>query len=237
MQTYILRALEGLDKQVVRRFNVGPFVRAEFASTNGILQGCPMSVILLNAFVQVWVNLILQRVPEASPRAYADDLAATAPNARSLQRVLTWTSRFARATGMLISVKKSWVWGSSPSCRLQLGRCHINGVRMPLVLEERYLGAFMSFSKKRRHTRVDKKMEVCRARCERIQMLGLPMEARAVLVATAVLPKALYACALTPPSKRALNCLRSMAARAVWGHTNKWRANEIVFTLLTKKAM
>ena len=193
-----------------------------------------MSVILLNAFVQVWVNIITCKVPQASPRAYADDLAATAPTVRILRRVLSLTQKFAQATGMRLNVKKCWVWGFSPRCRLELGRCFINGQKVPLVTEERYLGAYLSFGRKRRRTRIDHKASACKAVCERIEMLGLPLEARAVLAATAVVPKALYACAATPPSRKALQGLRSRVARAVWGQGNRWRAPEVLFTILCK---
>ena len=48
------RPLQGMYAQLVRRFRISTHMGTPFKSTNGILHGCPLSVILLNALVNVW---------------------------------------------------------------------------------------------------------------------------------------------------------------------------------------
>lgn len=42
----LLRALRGMYNQIERRFKLGRYVGESFRSTNGILQGCPISAML-----------------------------------------------------------------------------------------------------------------------------------------------------------------------------------------------
>ena len=53
MDPGVLRALWGMYQQMQRRFKLGKYVGEAFRSTNGILQGCPISVMLLNAIMMV----------------------------------------------------------------------------------------------------------------------------------------------------------------------------------------
>ena len=62
----------------------------------------------------------------------------------------------------------------------------------------------------------------------------LPLVLRGQLLSSAVLPKALYGAAVAPPNKRDLKHLRACVGRALWGQGNKWRSNEILFTLLSQ---
>ena len=65
-----LRAMhEGLQ----RRFRVtGSAVGKPFEATNGILQGCPVSVICLNALLAVWARAVEDKAG-VQVSAYADD--------------------------------------------------------------------------------------------------------------------------------------------------------------------
>eukprot|EP00973_Karenia_brevis_P040424 5586703-Karenia_brevis.AAC.1 len=46
-----------------RRFRAGGGIGLEFASTNGILQGCPISVILVNALMGIWAKAVEAEIP------------------------------------------------------------------------------------------------------------------------------------------------------------------------------
>ena len=60
------------------------------------------------------------------------------------------------------------------------------------------------------------------------------MMVRGHLLASIVLPKAIYGAAASPPNKRHLATLRAKVARALWGQANRWGANEVIFTVHTK---
>ena len=86
--------------QLHRRFRVGKGVGSAFQSTNGIMQGCPLSVVLLNVLMQVWVSLLESECPEVKAKAYADDGSGTTSGPAAIQRALELTCEFCRLTGM-----------------------------------------------------------------------------------------------------------------------------------------
>ena len=60
---------------------------APFQATNGILQGCPISVALLNALASIWSRAVAHET-EATPRSYADDQYALAASPGPIEKVL-----------------------------------------------------------------------------------------------------------------------------------------------------
>ncbi|KAJ9445456.1 hypothetical protein DIPPA_00779 [Diplonema papillatum] len=63
----VLNAVRGMYRQLRRRFKLPAGLGKEFQATNGILRGCPLSVIFLNALVSVWMYLVGEEVPGAEP--------------------------------------------------------------------------------------------------------------------------------------------------------------------------
>ena len=230
----IHRALSGMYGQLQRRWKVGGMVGAEFRSTNGILQGCPLSVILLNAYVQTWANLIRAKCPGVQPKAYADDMGMTCMELVQLQDALDTTQRYAHCTGMEINAGKSHVWATTTESRRGLAGLHIGGESLPALEGARQLGAHLSYNRRLGTTTLGvKESEVYRI-CSRIQALPVGLDVRAVLVGGVVNAKALYACAATPPGGRRLRRLRAACCKAVWGQANRTRAPEVVFTLFAR---
>lgn len=67
LPSMILRPSRGMYKQLQRRFRCGGGCGREFRSTNGILQGCPISVLYLNALISIWIRAVSAEVPKTSP--------------------------------------------------------------------------------------------------------------------------------------------------------------------------
>eukprot|EP00973_Karenia_brevis_P041445 5734285-Karenia_brevis.AAC.1 len=83
----VLRPTQTMYTTLQRRLKCGQNVGAPFIATNGILQGCPLSVILLNALVSVWLEAVSAEVSKAIPQAFADDTNAVCQTRRSVQVV------------------------------------------------------------------------------------------------------------------------------------------------------
>ena len=228
----VLRPLRGIYRSLRRQFKVGGLVGPSFASSNGILQGCPISVLLLNMYVETWCRCIRERVPGANPRGYADDVGATGPGAGCIIKALEVTDGFSTASGMRVSAGKSGVWGTTPAIRLRLSSCHIHGDRVPLVTQDRLLGAQLAYNKRRAPSRITKQLDTCIRMCERIGGLPLSLERRGQLVAMFVIPKSHYAVATGRPNKKHMAKLRAACGRAIWGQANRWRANQVLYTVL-----
>ena len=205
-----------------------------FSSTNGILQGCPISVLLMNLFSEVWVRAAKAELgPSALPEGYADDIGIMSHDPVMIYKGCALTSEYASLTGMLVNATKSHTWATLLEHRVYLtSKCKIGGKKLSLVSDGRRLGAHISYKRARAATAFSKKLELCRRLCERIQHLPLPLGRRAHLVAAGFLSKAIYGCAATPPSRKDVSRLRASAARAVWGQTNRWRSVEMLFTVL-----
>ena len=88
------------------RFRVGCGVAQEFKSTNAIIQGCPLRVVLLNLLVSVWARAVIAEVPQASPCGYAGDTGATAAELEPIQKVLDVTGQFAKVSGQVLNASK-----------------------------------------------------------------------------------------------------------------------------------
>ena len=60
-------------------------------------------------YVELWCRVVRVQVPSSRPRAYADDIGATAPSAQDIEQVLLVTEEYAAASDMHISAGKSGV--------------------------------------------------------------------------------------------------------------------------------
>ena len=69
----ILRPVRAMFVQLRRHFQVCNHVGVSFCATTGILQGCPLSVVLVNLLVSVWVLAIEAEVPGVDAHGCAGD--------------------------------------------------------------------------------------------------------------------------------------------------------------------
>eukprot|EP00973_Karenia_brevis_P031718 4377644-Karenia_brevis.AAC.1 len=71
-------------------------------ASNGILQGCPISVVLLNALVSVWAKSVEGEVGNCSAEAFADDTEALVGTRRDVTLAAAVTHEFAQKTGQIL---------------------------------------------------------------------------------------------------------------------------------------
>ena len=108
MDAKLLRAIRGIYAQLHRRFKIGRYVGQAFKSTNGILQGCPLSVMLLNA-----IMAILSRVLQAglTRESFVDDITLLGLTDEELQAALEVLEQFMDLTGQTVNAKKTFAFG------------------------------------------------------------------------------------------------------------------------------
>ena len=88
-----------------------------FRPHNGIIQGCPLSMMVLVCLITNWLEYLQSRVPEATSRSYADDISVCAQHTSSRtvkqrpRQVHEHTGRFVQLSGMLWHRDKSFVFG------------------------------------------------------------------------------------------------------------------------------
>jgi len=232
MPQRLVKPLRSLYARLTRRFRVGRGIGQEFKSTNGIIQGCPLSVILLNLLVNVWARAVKAEVPAACPSGYADDTGATSSKLEPMQGVLNVTGHFAKLTGQVLNAGKSHSWCTSAGGRRQLGTLTLMGKEVPATTGGRLLGAHISFQGGVRNLLGECRVERGITVCERIRWAPLPMHVRANLLASLVLPSSLYGFSVSGLTCSLVDSLTSAVMRALWGTTRKLRSKEIVLSLL-----
>ena len=99
LPSQLVAPLRSFYKNLVRRLRVGSGVGQEFRATNGIIQGCPLSVVLLNLLVHVWVQAVKAEVSTALPSGFADDTGAKCEEPKHIQKVLDISGQLADRSG------------------------------------------------------------------------------------------------------------------------------------------
>ena len=111
----VLRPLENIYQSLRRRFKYPLGLGREFEVTNGILQGCPISIVLINALVSVLSRAIEAETEHAvHPRSYADDIYLLARACGALQKGVDITEELCRLTGLALNKDKSVAFSSDP---------------------------------------------------------------------------------------------------------------------------
>eukprot|EP00973_Karenia_brevis_P072949 10133401-Karenia_brevis.AAC.1 len=106
------RPLRGMYKQLDRRFKRGAGIGSPFRATDGIMQGCPLSVILLHLLVAIWLRIVFAEVENSQAQAYADESMALSIDAHKLQQV---SNEFVVLTGQELNVNTSHCWTTALS--------------------------------------------------------------------------------------------------------------------------
>ena len=229
MNGRISGALSSMYRHLRKQFRVGDSIGATFACTNGILQGCPLSVVLLNALVSVWASAVRSET-EADPVAYADDAGATSGSRDALQQALNITGEYTALTGQQLNYKKS-VWFSTAGGRMRPLMCQGRAITKANGAV-RAVGAQVSLKKLRGNTGAKERVDKACVVAERARLLPLAFDARSSIVCAAVAASGLYACSVSRLSQNLVRKLRTAVVGAAWGTLLGRRCAEIVLTLL-----
>eukprot|EP00660_Eupelagonema_oceanica_P019557 gene19557-biopygen9319 len=224
----VLAPLRAMYGRLRRRFRAAGGVGGAFAATNGILQGCPLSVALLNAAVAVWAAAVEAEVPAAEPVAYADDQYAIATRQEPLGATVALTDEFGNLTVGKLNVKKSCTFGTE---RVEL---RVGDVRLTHRAEVRSVGAPLSGRAGRRVGALEGRMREAAALARRAAHVPFPIEARAEICASLVLAHGMYGCTVHQVAAHHEQRLRRAVTRAVWGRRHRKRCPELVLTLAAR---
>ena len=123
-----LRVLSGMYTQLTHCFKIMGCLCSFFAATNGILQGCPLSVIFINLMTSIWKKILdaqSQAIHTSSTRlppggkpgealdfiltalGYADDTYGVAVGQHTVEPLSECTHEWLEATGQDVNPKKS----------------------------------------------------------------------------------------------------------------------------------
>eukprot|EP00660_Eupelagonema_oceanica_P019398 gene19398-biopygen2095 len=225
-----------------RQFKIGTSgaVGEPFFASNGVLQGCPVSVVALNALLSVWTRAVEAEAPGTHAVSYADDQWQTADGRtaadveRTLQQGNDVSAEHAELTGQEIHPTKTFAFLTKGS----FASLHLRGRPVERKRSARGLGADIGFqqmlSKDKSllaESRVLSAIEFVR----RVQRVPMNAEVRAELLMAGAIPAGLYAAAITPYTQQQLRKLTQEIVDALCKrHKDKTkpRAPEMMFGLI-----
>ena len=223
------RALQGFYKQLMRRFKIGACVGESFRSTNGILQGCPLSVMLLNALMSVLHSAIGGNVVCES---YVDDLTVVAKDPNDVQCASTALEKFLDLTGQVLNEKKTVVMSlNDPVDIIYKNKVlpHGNGKSVKILGVKFKCGGGECTAVQ--DLDLLEKMVIL---CNRIRYSGFNFQQRALLCGALVMAKVGYGLEIADFPQNHERRLRIAIGYAVWQKTSKQRCPGLLFTLPVK---
>eukprot|EP00973_Karenia_brevis_P048622 6750232-Karenia_brevis.AAC.1 len=73
MAMRVWQPLHSMYSNLKRYFRIGQGIGECFHAVNGILKGCPVSVVLVNALMSVWARAVEDMVQKSEAVTFADD--------------------------------------------------------------------------------------------------------------------------------------------------------------------
>ena len=237
----ILRPLKTMYSGLKRRFKLPLGVGGRFEVTNGILQGCPISVILINALLSVMFKAVDVRVPSVSSQSFADDgTLVSQEDEASVQQAVDVVVGFCNITGMALNVKKTVAMGiprGSSGFRRRhpyVGQVRVQDNILPTETASKILGAKACVSDKVQVRRNDARLESHKPLLMRLPTSPLSTRQRAEIVASNVVSSTVSGGAFAPLSKTATQRLRSRLTTGILGVKHPSRSVGAMLTILHK---
>eukprot|EP01059_Diplonema_ambulator_P006674 TRINITY_DN162_c0_g3_i3.p1 TRINITY_DN162_c0_g3~~TRINITY_DN162_c0_g3_i3.p1 ORF type:complete len:1446 (+),score=342.28 TRINITY_DN162_c0_g3_i3:2232-6569(+) len=228
MDSGVLRALRGMYAALRnrRRFRYTTGVGQPFETTNGILQGCPISVVLVNALLAVLMKRVEDRYG-VDTVSYADDAYFMTRLPEMLQGAADELVAFCEMVGMELSVLKSRTFstaGKAPRIKAQRGKT-LQSTKVLSVLgtEIGTDGAVQM------DARIKGKLVPA---VRKLMALPLSMKQKAWIVSSSILPSYLYCVPYNPPSESGMKQLTTAIACCLWGPRYRTRSPDALLTVL-----
>ena len=117
MPVQVLTPYLGMLHMASRRYKLGIYLDKECPLYGGILQGCPLSMVAMNAVVHIWLSAINEQCPTCRPRSYVDDVSITAISGEKaaltmeIREAFHISDDFVQSIGGELNKKKSFTFG------------------------------------------------------------------------------------------------------------------------------
>ena len=218
------RGLRGMFARIQRRFKIGGYVGEAFKDTNGILQGCPLSVMLLNVLMAVLTAVLKEKVRNES---YVDDLTLLSSNRIAIQQAMDLIGDFMNDTRQTVNLKKTKAFGT---------RCDedfaCEGRKVEYVDSVKILGTVLGFVDGRMSFSIQEgKVDAAVALANRIRFTPFPFHIRCLLVGSLVMSRILYGIEILDLSTSQERLLRTAVGCCIWNKNSKERSPGLLLTL------
>ena len=206
---------------------------AVIAQTNGIGQGCSLSIIVANLYVATLFKFLRANFEGIDMGAFLDDRNITTDTIEKMINALAAVERFDKTAGHRTNFAKSCIFASEQKIRDTLRKKRLAGDDTKIITSAEMVGHEITVKRGRTAQATSKRSEKAAQRAKKVtNMADQTRKQRARLITSAVIPAAISGTMWSLPSKKAANSLRGEILRAVWGKGRKLRAPEIVLGVL-----
>lgn len=113
----VLGPMRSFYSHLKRSFRLGETHGVPFRDTNSMVQGCSLTLLLVNMLVSVWARAVHEASPDTVVSAYVDDRGLAAFDKDHLRRALEVTELFDQLAGGERNNQKTWAWGLPPEAQ------------------------------------------------------------------------------------------------------------------------
>ena len=239
--TQIIRGLQAMYAGLNRRFKFGSIgYGPTWKSTNGILQGCPISVMMLNILMSVWgaridaINGNMRNILLAvEPQGYADDCCVTTTNPEDLKKAIEESKKFATKTGLLLAGEKCHLFVNDLADRTHLDGISASGNTLSVENNFNCLGVSIPVGERAKGGRDPKHIKKALDRTKRIGLLPVPRRIRPKIIHGFFASVWAYGSQFTNVNSRSDGKIQTETKKAA-GYGAHMRCPEIVDTIFLK---
>lgn len=194
----VVRPLEALYGRLRRRFVFSRSLGPWWEAFNGLAQGCALTILVLNLFMEVNVRSVLAAAPAGIAHVYLDDLTMEGEDEETARKQLRTQEVFDEVAGMAINAKKTECIANSRRLSEALRALRVGGGEIGVVGGAKLLGCVVTAAGQPQTTAVvGRRVSDAVAVARRIRAAPLYAAGRATLLATAAASKVRHGLWLT----------------------------------------
>jgi hypothetical protein len=202
LPAWLLHFVEALYQGNHCQLVVGGGRHPGFTLAAGIRQGCPLSPLIFAVAADLLLRRMSRLLPQATPRAYADDLAVTLPDGRAaIPTLIGLFAEYESFTGLRLNMPKTSLvplyLGDKARIHDELAHEHPSWAGMKVEYFAKYLGFVMGPDRQDRT--YDKPLAKFASRAEEWGMTGAGLHLTTLAYAVYILPVVLFVAQLDAP--------------------------------------
>ena len=202
------------------------------STSNGVAQGCSLSLLAINIVTMVWSQLIA-RLPNICAKAFIDDayLWARVAHLQSLRDAWQVKGLWDEITGQKLNEGKSTLWATSTQSRTLASETFPN---IPIKLEVEVLGATIYTSDRLACGFSQSKTLLIVADVKNIGALPLPRDCKSHLIGCKAIPRCTFGAGVSRMPKADVQKIQNEVATVLWDGRPHWRSRWLVLGFLGK---
>ena len=202
------------------------------SGTNGVVQGCSLSLIAVNLNMAVWSQMV-SKIPHVVACAFIDDayLWVQIQHSHLLSKAIEVSEFWDSLSGQALNIGKCKIWGTSTKARQAVANLFPN-MKLSHVID--VLGTQIQTTEMKSYGWPEQKTHKIARDIKNIMALPCSRYFIEHILACKVLPQMTYAPHINQIPKTVLTSLQNKIAKALWKNRPMWRSKPLLFGVLTK---